>query len=366
MTARAIASRARLLGAPLDRALTSARATWSERRGLVLTLADDAGCRGQGEASPLSGFSRETVNDCLAALDSVHERLAPVDLSAAPVAAIEAALFPLERELAGVPAARFALETALLDLVGRRLGRSIAACLAGHEPHEPVPLSGLVALGEDAAERARALVARGVRTLKVKVGLRPFDAELAALLALRRELREPFALRLDANGAWPLEGARARLDALAPLAPEWIEEPTSAEGLCELGATAVPWAADESLAEPTLRAFVLERRAPSCAAVVLKPALLGGLLHARDLALRARAAGLEGVVTHLFDGPVAVAACAELALSLPAPRAAAGLDAHAGLAAYPTVALPQLAGAVIVPSGRAGLGLPLLDPEPLG
>ncbi|HEX6239392.1 MAG TPA: O-succinylbenzoate synthase, partial [Polyangiales bacterium] len=41
------------------------------------------------------------------------------------------------------------------------------------------------------------------------------------------------------------------------------------------------------------------------------------------------------VVTHLFDGPIALAAASVLALALQSPRLAAGLAPHAGLAAWP-------------------------------
>ena len=46
----------------------------SARRGAVLTLTDGAGAWGQGEASPLPGYSRETLDDALAALADVHRR----------------------------------------------------------------------------------------------------------------------------------------------------------------------------------------------------------------------------------------------------------------------------------------------------
>ena len=90
----------------------------------------------------------------------------------------------------------------------------------------------------------------------------------------------------------------------------------------------------------------------------LKPAILGSLLVARDLALQARARGKDAVVTHLFDGPVALAAAAELALSLPAPALAAGLDPHDRLGDWPAIVVPQLARRGVVRAASApGLGL---------
>jgi hypothetical protein len=59
------------------------------------------------------------------------------------------------------------------------------------------------------------------------------------------------------------------------------------------------------------------------------------------MALAAQRQGLGVIVTHLFDGPVGLAAAAELALSLPTAPWACGLDRHPGLWAWPPVDLPH-------------------------
>src|SRR5208283_388743 len=105
--------------------------------------------------------------------------------------------------------------------------------------------------------------------------------------------------------AWPEDLARRRLAALAPIAPRYVEQPVAAEALHRLGACAVPWAADESLAHPELVEPLLS--SGGCGAFVLKPAILGGSLRARELAQRAQERGLSAVVTHLCDGPFAMA-----------------------------------------------------------
>jgi L-alanine-DL-glutamate epimerase-like enolase superfamily enzyme len=66
------------------------------------------------------------------------------------------------------------------------------------------------------------------------------------------------------------------------------------------------------------------------------------------------------VVTHLFDGPIALAAAAELALSLPAPALAAGLDPHDRHGDWPPVVVPQLARrGLVIAAKQPGLGLDL-------
>ncbi len=334
------------------------------RRGLVLSLTDDEGRVGLGEATPLPGFSPDTADEDERALAELPGALGGIDLPledvTATASAIQRAIAPLSSRLRGLPAARFALETALLDLLGQRLGLPVSACLGGHRRHAEVQVNGLlttsVALPE-MLSRARALVARGVRVIKVKLrsrGEEGFARDLEALRALQRE-HPAIELRLDANAAWSLEDAPRRLALLAPLGPRFVEQPVAPELLHLLGAHEVPWAADESLAVEGMPERLLE--AEGCAAFILKPAMLG-LLRAYELGQRAQERGLGAVVTHLFDGPVALAASCELALALPRPPLACGLDAHAGLEAWPEISIPQLrGGGLVVASEQPGLGI---------
>ena len=332
---------------------------------LVLQLHDEAGRTGTGEASPLPPFSRDDAPGCERVLTRIHERLGALDAAAPAAEAVDEALRPLGRALDALPSARFALETAVLDLLAQRRGVSVADCLGGSRAYASVPANALL-LPEPLAtlaERAAALAAEGFAAIKIKLRARDeagFARELAALGEVRAALPLPFELRLDPNAAWTEDEARRRLDALVPIAPRFVEQPVAPGGLHLLDTSAVPWAADESLAggEP-IEALLSSSR---CAAFVLKPAILGGLLPARALALTAQARGIDVVVTHLFDGPVAMAAACELALSLPRPPLACGLAPHPDLAAFAAglggADVPQLVDPrAIVSSGGPGLGV---------
>jgi o-succinylbenzoate synthase len=331
--------------APLASPITSARGTWTWRRGVLLALRDPEGRVGRGEATPLPSYSPDDADDCARAITAVCARLDP-----------HAETIPrdLDASLAHLPAARFAVETALSELAAVRRGWSVASYLAAAPVIHPIARAGLVDLASpDLEDEARALMARGVVTIKAKIGVRPLHQDMEALVVLRRAIGAGVALRLDANGALGA-GARAALERLARVEPELVEEPVSGEALARLGPCAVPWAADESLQD----AHIAERLlAGPCAAFVLKPALLG--LHAsRALALRAQAHGKGVVVTHLFDGPIALAAACELALSLPSPPRACGLDLHPGLALFDRMRIPQLdAPGKVAPHAGVGLGV---------
>lgn len=326
------------------------------RPALYLTLGDRAGAYGYGEAAPLPPFSREDVDACARALDGLPERLGVID-EGAPQAA-------LARLGSAPPAARFAVETALLDLVAARRGTSVAEVLAGGPTaYAQVPVNALLrGPMETLAERAAALAAEGFAAIKIKLSARDeagFARELRALHEVRARLPWPFELRLDPNAAWSLEEARRRLGALAPIAPAYVEQPVAPAELPRLGVCAVPWAADESLTDPALVDRLLTAR--GCAAFVIKPHALG-LLRAREIALRAQQGGLGVAVTHFCDGPHAMAAACELALSLPAPPLACGLAPHEDLAKFAArpggLRVPQLEERGFArSSGGPGLGV---------
>ncbi len=338
----------------------AARARVSARRGALLTLTDDRGAWGQGEASPLPGYSREALDAVLSTLADVHARFDEGALDD-PLRALAA---PWVGALPG--SARFAVETALCDLAARRRGVPLHVLLAGRAASAFVPVNAYAGAALDAGllDAASDALVRGVTTVKVKLtgAEADFAREVEALVALRRALPGAWRLRLDLNGAWRVaEATPERFASLARCAPEFVEQPVVVGALRALGWRQLPWAIDESLEDPDDLAYALARRqSGGCCAAVIKPAV-HGLLGALDLGRRAHAAGLGVVVTHLFDGPVALAAACELALSLPAPWAC-GLDRHAGLAAWPAVDVPQREDPrFITPARGPGLGLARLD-----
>lgn len=323
----------------------------SSREGVLVTLTDDRGHTGVGEASPLPGYSPDTVDEAEASVETATASLTDVEL---PEALADIAFE------APSPSARFALESALLDLLGRRQGVSARTLLGAPRA---VAVSGYAQASTAAGlvDAVREILRSGIGTVKVKVGGGSFEADRAAVARLRGELGDAWTLRLDANGAWSVDEARANLESLAPYDVSVIEQPVAGAELFQLGETAIPWAADEALLLPAVRQRLLDPKDRTarhgCAALVLKPALLGGFLACRAIAQRAAPLRLGIIVTHLFDGPVALAACRAFARSLCVTPLASGLGPHAGLAAWP--AHPFAPGPWVGDDDAPGLGVDL-------
>lgn len=269
--------------------LKTAAGVLTRSSSLQLRLTSDSGLVGVGEAAPLSGYSVETVADCAEALN-------PQGLLGRPVQPNAAAIKP--------PAARFAFETAVFDLLARAAGKPFAAMLSQSELPSRVPLSTLLTTRDE--HEARAAVDRGVRALKLKLVHPAEDLEHVARL---RAIFGDIEIRLDANGV--------AVD-LAPFLAygiAFVEEPRDRRA-CPL-----PYALDESLARPAIDLA-------GAVAVVLKPTRLG-LVRAIEVARRATAAGIGVVVTHCFEGPIAHAAASALAIAW--GTRACGLDRHAAI-----------------------------------
>ncbi len=281
----------------------------TERRGVLVRAETDLGSVGWGDAAPLPGFSRETLQETTAAL----ERAARGDASDLP------------------SAAQCGLDLALADAEAQDAGRRLAF---SPDPAVTLPLAGLVLNGPGAEARAERLAEAGYRTLKLKVGRESVDADAALIRAARDAVGPAVALRLDANRAWSGADARRFADALGDVALDFIEEPLAdPTGLPELWLdTGLPLALDETLQQPGpgspgggidhVRGWV--------AAVVLKPMLVGGIGAALEISRRAAEVGVRTVISAAFESGVGLRGL--VALAAATGGHAAGLDTYRWLA----------------------------------
>lgn len=302
---------------PLARTWRSSKDAFERRQGLLVEIRSE-GLSGFGDCAPLPGAGTETLDQAHRALSGIQSRLkgmAPEDLMDARGGDLDA-----------VPAARFAVECAVLDLLSRRAQVSLRRRL-WPKAKDRVPVNVMAGpLSELTLAGAHAYYGQGYRVLKVKVGLETPENELERLDGLIAELPPDLGLRLDANGAWELEDAKRMLDALAERPIESLEEPLrdpTPERLAELQSSIpFPLARDESL--QGLGADI-DPETLGVRRLVLKPAVIGGLTRTLDLARAAMAAGMEIVVTSLVETSAGLWPTAQLA-------AATGSSAPHGLA----------------------------------
>jgi o-succinylbenzoate synthase len=349
----------RAFAVALARPLATATGTIDRREGDLVRI-DAGGVSGVGEATPLPGWT-ESLADCRAALDAVAEGDADTALldaaAATPRDPLAAAPPSVTDPLDGAPAARHAVESAALDAVGRRDGRSLAALLAD-DPAASVPVNATLgdADAEETVADALDAIQAGFPCLKVKVGVGDLDRDVTRLRAIRAAIGPEVALRADANGAWDRETAREAVDALAALDLDYLEQPLPADDLsghADLRDRGVDVALDETLATMAADDVLAEDAAD---VLILKPMALGGPARAHAVSRRARRAGVDPVVTTTVDAAPARAAAVHVAAAIPDVRPcglATGDALEVDVAPDP---VPVEAGAVTVPDGPGVAG----------
>lgn len=338
-----------LIEGQLPKGLVGAAAGLAERTFAVLTLSSEDGTTGVGEASPLPGYSPDSIEDAAEELQHLIDEPIEVDPSSVPRALLDRML---EVQLMEHPSARFALESALLDWLGKVRGEPVHALL-GSSPARSIPIANLVLETDPARwpDHVDRLCADGATHLKLKIGA-TLDQEVRALQIVRD--RHPgLAIRLDANGRIDIADLRRHAATLESLALELVEEPVASRDWLEAMTLPLPFALDETLRDESMSRRLLGEG--QVRALVIKPAVVGGVTATLDLAKIAREYGAQPVLSHTFDGPIARAVTAELALALQA-ELAAGLGSHPALDLWPPHRIAAIRGREICPHTVPGLG----------
>lgn len=177
---------------------------------------------------------------------------------------------------------------------------------------------------DDTIAAARAAVAAGYETLKLKGGKEASPAALVARLVEVRDATAPATnLRLDVNGTWDRATAIEWLHALAPLDLEYVEQPLPARSdgheIADLAilrqGSPMPFAADESVTGVAAARSIIETGAADV--LVVKPARVGGIRVAREIATLAAEAGIGVVLSTMLETGVGLAAGLAVAATIP-------------------------------------------------
>lgn len=328
---------------------------------VIIELRTADGILALGEAQAWEPFGG-TAEGTAAAIDRT---LRPVIEGADP-AAITATMARCDAALAGHPEAKAAIEMALFDILGKRLGVPVFQLLGGAVRAE-IPLSFSIADPDFAADlaRAQAMAATGHRIFKMKTGFLAPPEDFSRLERLKQAVPQA-DIRIDYNQGLSVIEAPAVLRGIAALRPGFIEQPIPRgheARLAELSAMLdVPVLADESIFDAADMLACAHERWADAASIKLMKA--GGILKARRIAAIAEAAGIPCYGGTLWEGGIALAAAAHLIAAT--PNISLGCEfympRYAMLADVVTPGLAIANGAVIVPTAP-GLGQALEPAE---
>lgn len=331
---------------PFRKPYVTAAGRLEQREMVLLRLRDEDGLVGLGEGVPLALRGGTKLKQVVDELETLGQR-----------ETLDEALLCSPKSGLSAPA-RCAATTALLDLRGRR------SAIEGHTgggPTAPVRCNATLVAGEPAAvvADAESWAADGFSSFKLKLG----TADDAAQVRAVREALGPRArLRVDANGAWDVETAKRTLNEIEPYEIELAEQPVATlEDATEVAAsTTIPLAADECV--ETRDEAKRAAAAGAFALTGIKLSKVGGPEAAIEIAEL-----LPAYMTSALDGPVGIAAAAQVAATLGEVRHAHDAPLAQGLATQrlfaTTIASVEcvLDGDMILPPDGPGLGVEIDD-----
>jgi L-alanine-DL-glutamate epimerase-like enolase superfamily enzyme len=330
--------RARIVSLALAEEFEIARTSRTTQE-LVELEVEHEGIVGLGEAAPVY-YRGETVESAAEFLTEAAPALVGDD----PFALED--IGQRVEDVDGEAGAKAALDAALHDWIGKRLGLPVWRLL-GLSPVAP-PTSYTIGIDTLPGTRERARRAREFRALKVKVG-GPDD--LARVQAVRAESEAP--LRVDANEGWTLESAREIVPELVEAGVELVEQPFPAGDLDSFRALREleprpPIVVDEGCHDLADVAGV----AGYADGMNVKLAKSGGLREALRMIHAARALGLRVMLGCMVESQLGVAPAAAIASLVDW----ADLDGHLLLAEEPYTGL-ELRDGSVVPGPGPGLGV---------
>ncbi|MBC2660167.1 muconate cycloisomerase family protein [Novosphingobium flavum] len=277
------------------------------------------GVVGWGEGTTIGGlaYGDESPESIKLTIDCYMAPLLIGRESADPAALLQ----PVRDTVVGNHFAKNAVETALLDIQGQRLGVPVSTLLGGRL-RDRLPVLWTLASGDTSADiaEAEAMIAAGRHNaFKLKIGKREMAQDVAHVAAIKRALGDEASIRVDVNQAWDGVTALRAAERLADAGVDLVEQPLPATDLTGMARltrkSPIAIMADEALKGP--HDASIYAAAGACHAFSIKPAQAGGLFAARDVAAIAGAhhVGLYGGT--MLEGSIGTTAAAHLFATLP-------------------------------------------------
>jgi L-Ala-D/L-Glu epimerase len=213
----------------------------------------------------------------------------------------------LNRLPKGSQAARAAIDLALHDVWGKRLGQPLYRLL-GLDPTR-LPLTSFTIAMDEPEIMAHRAQESGLPIIKVKVGGANDEAMVAAIRKATNA-----KLRVDANAGWTREQAAMMIPRLAQYDLEFIEQPLPVgdiEGL--------KWLRDQKFGlpifadEPVKTAHNVAEHAGAVDGVVVKLMKTGGIREALRAIHTARSLDMQVMLSCMVESSIGVTAAAHLA-----------------------------------------------------
>lgn len=309
-----------IVDVPTIRPHVLAMATMHRQSMVIVRLTDSDGIEGIGEGTTIGGLSycEESPESIKAAIDTY---IVPI-IETCDIAQVGATMALVAKHVRGNHFAKCAVETALVDMAGKRLGIPASELISGGRVRDRLPVAWTLASGEtarDIAEGEEMLDSRRHRIFKLKIGKRDVREDVAHVGAICKALGDRASVRVDVNQNWTEAQAKIGMAMLHDVGCDLVEQPIAGDAIAAMARLshdqAVPLMADEGLNGPR---SALRIAASNAAGVfALKIAQSGGLFATAQVAAIGTAAGIGLYGGTMLEGAVGTVASAHVFATLP-------------------------------------------------
>jgi len=327
---------------------------------VIVRVETDEGLVGIGEASPFLYYASETQQDVVA---TVRDYIAPLVIGLDPFG-LESIDLLFHKVIDGHHFSKCAVEMALWDIVGKKLGVPLCTLLGGRV-RPGVPVVAILKSGtpDQTAREADEWLAAGFRQLKVKIGFGA-EADIATVRAVRRAAGDGVTIRVDAEESYDLKTSLRVARELERLGVELFSQPIPRHNLHDMAllreAIDIPLLLDESIVTP--EDVLLAVRLGTGDLVNIKVVKSGGILNSRRMAAIAGAAGKDCLIGSMLEMGPGTLFAAHFAVATPSVTYASEIVGPLLLADDVLVEPPVYRDGVLQVPDRPGLGVEL-DPD---
>ena len=279
---------------------------------MLVTIYCSDGNVGTGEGTTIAGmaYGPESPESMKLAIDAY---LGPAMIGK-DASRVQALMAHLSKLVKVNHFAKSAVETALLDAHGRRLGVPVSELLGGR-CRDRLPVAWTLASGsteKDIAEAEKMLELRRHKTFKLKIGARDPRVDIGHVARIKKALGDRGAVRVDVNMAWSETQAAWAIPALADAGCELVEQPVVSPAALGRLMRRFPIAlmADEILQGPESAFEIAKHHGADVFAIKIEQS--GGLFAAQRVAAIADAAGIELYGGTMLEGAISTVASAHL------------------------------------------------------
>jgi muconate cycloisomerase len=309
-----------ILDVPTIRPHVLAMTTMHGQTMVIVRLTDSDGVEGIGEGTTIGGLSygSESPESIKSAIDCY---IIPI-LKTCDISQVGATMAKVAKCVRDNHFAKCAVETALLDMAGRRLGVAVSEFLGGGRRRDTLPVAWTLASGDtarDIAEAEEMLDRRRHRLFKLKIGKRAVRDDVAHVGAICKALSGRASVRVDVNQNWSEAQAKLGMAMLHDVGCDLVEQPTAGDDVAVMARLATTQAialmADEALRGPRSALRIATEAAAGVFA--LKIAQSGGLFATAEVAAIGSAAGIGLYGGTMLEGSVGTVASAHVFATLP-------------------------------------------------